>query len=207
MEPNFLTALDEHFCAHYSDYVRISALEGYEMPEVLTVAADGNIVRRDPSVMRLKYQRTREELLARFKEGLADTDFTFSFNFPPIRERIKDKFRKYTFAKILPDALKRCDETVDSAGEKLSIEKKIWQGIVKGRLYPEKNTVLALTLVCRMKRADVNNLLAVCGYTLSEDNVRDVVVEYLLGQGVFNPEMRDRCLAEYKITSLPIKRD
>ena len=30
---NYLEALDEFFCAQYSDYVRISAIEGYVMPD------------------------------------------------------------------------------------------------------------------------------------------------------------------------------
>ena len=205
MESNYLTALDEYFCAHYSDYVRLSALEGYVMPEVVYVAQDGNIARRDPSCMRLCYQRDCAGLLARLKEGLTDTTFTFSFSFRPIGDRTRDRFRKFTFAKLLPDALKRCGETVESAGSRLDIEPRFWKKIAKGTLYPEKNTVLALALVCRMTVADVNNLFNVCGFTFDESNVRDVVVRYLLEQKVFNPEMRDRCLAEYGIRHLPIR--
>ena len=207
MEENYLTALDEHFCARYSDYVRLSALEGYEMPEVIYVASDGNITRRESSVMRLDRQRNRAELLKKFKEELADTDFTFSFSFIPFLERIRDRFRKYTFAKILPATLRRSDETVESAGAKLDIEPHLWEKIVKGKLYPQKNTVLALALTCRLKPQDANNLLAVCGFSLDEANVRDVVVQYLLERSIFNEEMRDRCLSEYKITSLPFKKN
>ena len=206
MEP-YLTALDEHFSARFSDYVKISALEGYEMPEVIYVAADGNIARRDSSVMRLDRQKNKAELLQKFKAGLEDTDFTFSFTFIPFLERVRDKFRKYTFAKILPTVLRCYDETVVSAGEKLEIEPHLWQKIVKGKLYPQKNTVLALALVCRMRPQDVNNLLVVCGFSLDETNVRDVVVQYLLERGIFNEEMRDNCLAEYKIRSLPIRKE
>lgn len=204
MEHNYLKSLDEHFCAQYSDYVRLSALEGYKMPDMLTVGRDGNIVRRGAEAMRLNRQENCASLLQTFKENFTDTDFTFSFSFPPFTERVRDRFRKYTFAKVLPAVLGRCDETAESAGGKLSVEKRFWEKIVKGRLYPEKNTVLALALVCRMSVADANNLLAVCGYTLSNESVRDVVVGYLIEKSIFNEEMRDRCLAEYKITSLPI---
>lgn len=195
--------LDEYFCAQYADYVRLSALEGYEMPEVVFVGADGNIDRRDSSVMRLCHQKNARELLARFKEGLADTDFTFNFCFRPVRDRFRDRFRKYTFAKLLPECLKHSGETVESAGKKLSVQPKVWKRIVKGKLYPEKNTVIALALACRLTVGDANNLLAVCGFSFSQDNVRDVVCEYLIKQGLFNEEMRDRCLAEYRISSLP----
>ena len=146
-------------------------------------------------------------LLARLKGELADTTFTFSFSYPSFRERMHDLFNKETFAKLLPAALARCGETAESAGEKLTVMPEAWKGIVKGKLYPEKNTVLALALVCRMTVADANNLLAVCGFTLAEDNVRDVVVGYLLERQIFNPVMRDKCLAEYSVTNLPIARE
>ncbi len=204
MEQNYLNGLDEYFCANFSGYVRISALEGYKMPEMLTVGRDGNITRRPSEDMRLCYRENCAELLAQLKKGLADTDFTFSFRFRSVRERFHDRFDKYTFAKVLPAVLARCDETPQSAGEKLSIEPRFWQMIVKGKLYPEKNTLFALALVCRMSVTDINNLLKVCGFRLEQDNVRDTVVGYLLEQKIFNEEMRDKCLAEYKITGLPI---
>ena len=103
METQYLTSLDEYFCAQYSDYVKLSALEGYEMPDVVSVGADGNIQRKDSEVMRLCRQKNRAELLARFKEGLADTEFTFNFSFRPFRDRMRDPFRKFTFAKVLKD--------------------------------------------------------------------------------------------------------
>lgn len=203
---NILTALDDYFCEQYSDYVKLSALEGYSMPDVVYVATDGNIARRDSSVMRLSRQKNRAELLQTLKKGLTDTSFTFSFSFIPFRERLRDRSRKYTFAKLLPEILRRCNETAESAGEKLDIEPLFWQKMVKGKLYPEKNTVLALALVCRMARQDVNNLMAACGFAFEKDSVRDVVVEYLLTQQIYNEAMRDACLAEYRITNLPVRR-
>ena len=206
METQFIKSLDEYFCSQYSDYVRLSALEGYVVPDVVTVGADGNIQRKSAEIMRLCYQKNSEELLKRFKEGLTDTEYSFNFSFRSFRDRMRDPFRKYTFAKLLPAALARVNETAESAGEKLNIEPKYWQKIVKGKLYPEKNTVIALALVTAMKQADVNNLLNVMGFTFQKDSVRDIVCEYLLKNGIFNEEMLAACLDEYKITTLPIKR-
>ena len=205
--PNYLRALDEHFCARYSDYAKIAAIEGYAMPEVVYVAKDGNIARRDSSCMRLQYKENAEELLARFKEGLTDTEFTFSFRFPKLKERIKTFFgrKRKTFARLLPGILARCGETAQSAGEKLSVEPMYWKKLVKGTLYPEKGTVLALALVTRMGLEDLGELLSAGGFTFDHANVRDVVVEYLLAQKIFNADMRDACLAEYKIDTLPIQ--
>lgn len=206
MKPTYLAALDEYFCEQYSDYVKLSALEGYVMPEVVYVAADGNVNRRDSAIMRLCRQQGRDELLQTLKNGLADTDFTFSFTFRPFMEKLRDISRKYTFAKVLPSCLSRCHETVQSAGEKLDLPEKVWQGLVKGKLYPEKNTVIALALVCRMGEHEVNALFNVCGFRFDLTSVRDIVAEYLIKQKIFNEQMRDDCLAEYKITNLPIKR-
>ncbi len=205
----YIQGLDEYFCAQYSDYVRITAIEGYVMPEVLYVARDGNIARRDPSCMRLKFQSEPEVLLARFKAGLADTDFTFSFRFPKLKERLHTLFKgkKGSFCDLLPGALARANETAESAGKKLSVEPRFWQGIVKGKLYPEKNTVLALAIVARMQEEDALALLESCGFTLDRTSVRDVVAEYLIVRKIFNPEMRDACLAEYHIENLPIARE
>lgn len=208
-QPNYIRALDEHFCARYSDYVKISAIEGYAMPEMLYIARDGNIARRDSSYMRLCYQEHAEELLMRFKASLVDTDFTFSFRFPTLRERMRNLFhpKKKTFARLLPEVLARCNETAESAGEKLTVAPKYWAKIVQGKLYPEKNTVIALALATHMQLDDFGALLKVCEFTFDHANVRDVVVEYLIVQKVFNPAMRDACLAEYKIENLPIKKN
>lgn len=204
---NVIAALDEYFCAHYSDYVRLSALEGYIMPETLVLGADGNVQRRDPSCMRLCYQKECEKLLAQLKEGLVDTNFTFSFRFLTAGEKFTLRFRKHTFAKLLPAALSRCGETVEGAGKKLDIEPRFWNKMAKGSLIPEKNTVLALALTCRMNVADVNNLFAVCGFEFDEKNVNDVVVRYLLEQGVWAEELQEACFSEYKITNIPIRRE
>jgi len=206
MENGYVRALDEYFAAQYSDYVKLSALDGYVMPEVVFVGADGNIDRRDSQIMRLCHQKNCGELLKKFKAGLADVDFTFHFAFRSFRDKTRDPFRKYTFAKLLPACLERAGETAESAGEKLDIQPKIWRSIVKGKVYPEKNTVIALALTCGLTQNDTKNLFAVCGFSFSDESVRDVVCEYLIKQRIFNPEMRDACLAEYKITNLPIKQ-
>ena len=92
MEYSYVRELDAFFCAQFSDYVRIAAIEGYKMPEMLTVGADGNILRRDPKLMRIAYQEDAQKVLANFKAGLADTEFTFRFRYPSLSERRKALF-------------------------------------------------------------------------------------------------------------------
>ena len=206
MKETYLQALDEFFAAHYSDYIKLAALEGYRRPELLTVDRDGNIGRKDSSFLRLCHQAECEKLLETLKAGLTDTAFAFSFRYRKFREVWHDLSDKHTFAKMLPGILAHAGETTKSAGEKLSLLPEVWEGIVKGKYYPEKNTVLALALVCRLRPEDTNALLTYSGYSFDLTSVRDVVVEYLLERELFNPEMRDKCLREYKIENLPIRK-
>ena len=187
MKETYLEALDDFFAAHYSDYIKLAALEGYRRPELLTVDRDGNIGRKDSSFLRLSYQAECKKLLETLKKGLIDTSFSFSFRFRTFREKWNDLFDKNTFAKHLPSILSHSGETVESAGKKLSLLPEVWQGIVKGKYYPEKNTVLARALVCHMRPQDTNALLVLSGFSFDLSSVRDVVVEYLLERELFNP--------------------
>ena len=200
-----LSALDEYFMEHYSDYVRLSALAGYRMPEMLAPGRDGTVTRRDPSAMKLVHQENREELLALLKSEQADTDYTFSFRFLSFAEKLRRPFDKYAFFKVLPKVLSSHRLTVEEAGERLAIEPRFWKNIAKGKLFPEKNTVLALALTCSLTPQEAENLFNACGYEFDEKSVRDVVVRFLLEQKVFSRELIALCLGEYKIASLPIK--
>ncbi len=200
----YLKNLDEYFCENYCDYVRLASIEGYSAPDMIVIGADGNVSRKDEKLLRLCHQKNCDEVLANLKSSLEDTYFTFYFAFVSPFRRLKNRFDKHSFHKLLPILLAHSKETVQSAAEKLDILPKVWKALVKGKVRPEKNTVLALALVCRLNPEDTNVLLNVCGFNLQSDSVRDVVVGYLLQQKIFNPTMRDRCLAEYKIESLPI---
>ncbi|MGN0822858.1 MAG: hypothetical protein ACI4NG_03700 [Candidatus Gallimonas sp.] len=206
MKESYLQGLDEFVCATYSDYVKISSLEGYRMPEMVAVGRDGNFSRLPTERMRICYQSDPAGLLETLKAGLTDVEYSFSFAVIPVFERVRNLFRRRTFRKLLPVVLSHAGETTESAGEKLAVAPKFWKKIVKGKLYPEKNTLLALALVCRLTAEDTNALLDVRGFTLRQDSLRDVVISYLIEQKLFNEEMRDRCLSEYKIENLPIAR-
>ena len=200
-----ISALDEYFMAHYSDYIRLSALSGYKAPDTIVLGKDGSVGRKDPSVMRLCYQENAAELLALLKEEQADTDLTFSFRFLSFREKVRRPFEKYTFAKVFPKILKLHKMTAEEAGEKLTVEQRFWKKIVRGTLIPEKNTVIALAVTCGFTAADTENIFNACGYEFDEKSVRDVVVRFLLEQKIFAPDLVRQCLAEYKIDSLPIR--
>ncbi len=130
MKPSYINDLDEYFAATYSDYVRIAAIEGYQMPDLIVIGADGNVGRKNEALLRISYQKDKVLVLENFKRDLDDTFFQFSFSFRSIRDKFGDIRRKFTFAKILPSVLERSGETVESAGEKLSIKSEYWNKIV-----------------------------------------------------------------------------
>jgi len=205
MAADYIEGLDEYFCSKYCDYQKIVAIEGYRVPDLIVIGKDGNISRRDSSLMKLSRCDNCAELLRTFKSGLADTTFSFGFSFPHFFDKIRDLFDKNTFSKRLPAVLAHESLTPQDLAGELTIERKIWDGIVKGKLYPEKSTVIAVALVGGLSVQDAGELMSVCGFSFEDDCVRDVVAEYLLAKKIFNRSMMRACLQEYRIENLPIR--
>lgn len=201
MENELIKDLDEYFCRTYSDYTAISALSGYSMPERIA-STQYNI---EGERFKLCFQPEKESLLAALKERYVDRDFSFSFLPVKFKERLKDVRRKYTFKKILPVIFKKYSLDVNGFYERIDVSKKIWLDIVKGKFYPEKNTVLATAVSGGIAFNDARDLLAVCGYEFDYASVRDVVVSYMLNYKVYTPQLVELLLEEYKITCLPLK--
>ena len=88
----------------------------------------------------------------------------------------------------------------------MDISQEIWNNISKGNFLPTKNTILTLALSAHLTKDDAQNLLAVCGYEFDYAIVKDVVVSYLLEQRVFNAQMLESALKEYKVENLFFKK-
>ena len=165
MKEAYIQALDEFFAAHYSDYVKLAALEGYRRPELLTVDRDGNIGRKRQFLSAPFLSGGVRDAARDAEGGPRRYDVRLHLPLPHLPREVHDLFDKYTFARHLPAILSHCGETPESAGKKLSLLPEVWQGIVKGKLYPEKNTVLALALVCHIRPQDANSLLVLSGFS------------------------------------------
>lgn len=202
MNANLKNDLDEYFMRTYSDYSAISAIAGYDMPE-----RDGGST--EYSVGGEKYklsnQANGKELLEKMKENYVDRDFAFSFSPVKFKERLKDVRRKYTFKKILPRIFRKYSLDINSFYERINVSRPVWKKIVNGKFYPEKGTVFAIAIAGGISHADAKDLLAVCGFEFDYTFVRDVVVSYILEYKIFSPEVYGDILAEYKITSLPLR--
>ena len=59
---------------------------------------------------------------------------------------------------------------------------------IRGGSIPRKNTVLALALAMRLNIDDTRDLLAKCGYALSDISIRDRIVRYCIEQAYYDTE-------------------
>ena len=206
---DFISDLDAYFCEKYANYDKICVLPGYKMPKMQTseVRADGRTYAYTlpANTMRLALQENKAELLKALKERLSDKTFSFSFQTLGFFARIKNRFSKYGGVKILKGYLAKYNETADSAFEMLSIDREIWDGIVKGKFLPTKNLVFSLALALGFSETDMLNFLVVCGYEMDFSVEKDVVISYLVQNKIYNSEMVKSALDEYKISNLFIK--
>lgn len=194
--------LDDFFMRTYDDYVKICAIRGYQMPDMIVISEDGNVGRKDAEKMKLCYQPDREGLLAVFKEEYIDCDYSFSFRGASPFKRLKNAFDKYAFHKYFRELLQRKRLSAEQAFSRLTLSEDTQKKLLCGAYLPEKITVLSLILSCGLTAREAADLLSVCGMELSDGSVRDVVVKYLVENDVSNPAMQEECLKEYHIESL-----
>ena len=206
---DFIADLDDYFCEKYANYDKLCVLEGYRMPKMQTseVREDGRTYAYTlpANTMRLALQENKTSLLAQVKKQAFDKTFSFSFYPVGFFGMLKNKYSRYGFVRWLKTMLSRYSVTEAEAGEALTIDSEIWQGICKGKYLPTKNTLLSLAVTANMTTEDAGNLLLVCGYDWDYAQIKDVVVTYLLNNKVFNPEMVRAALTEYKVENLFIK--
>lgn len=206
---DFLEDLDEYFCEKYADYDRICILNGYRMPKMQTTERreDGTdySYTLPASTMRLAAQQNKADLLRQLKEKMLDTTFSFTFHPVDFFSRIKNRFGKNSFEKLLPKVLAKYNTGAAEVGGLLDIDADVWSRICKGAYAPTKNLVFSLALAAHVSFSDACDLLAVCGFEFDYALVKDTVISYLLSKSIFNTEMVKAALKEYKVRNLFVK--
>ena len=206
---DFLSDLDEYFCEKYANYDKLCVLPGYKMPvmQASEVRADGRTYAYTlpANTMRLATQEKKAELLAELKTRMVDINFSFSFRVQKLFTRIGNIFSKYAFHKNLKKVLEKYKLSEKEAGENLAISEEIWKNICKGKFLPSVNLLYSLALTGHLSMDDTAYLCSLCGYEVDYANVRVVVISYLLTRRVYNADMIESALKEYKITSLFLK--
>lgn len=203
---DFIADLDDYFCEKYANYDRLCVLKGYSMPKMQAVKRleDGRdyAYTLPASTMRLSLQKEKETLLRELKEGLFDASFSFSFKPLSFWTRVKGKFKKKTFAKVLPEVLKRKNLTVEEVGAALPVDAVTWKRIATGKYEPTKNLLLSVAICFGLSDEDVAELMEQCELGFDFTDPKDVVAAYLITRKITNEDMVKAALEEYKISNL-----
>lgn len=206
---DFIVDLDAFFCEKYANYDKLCVLPGYKQPimQATKVNEDGSTYAYTlpMSTMRLALQEKKEELLKELKTRLVDNTFSFSFFPCGFFRRIKLAFAKDSFHKTFSAVLGKNNLTAEEVGEELNISQEIWTKIVKGKFAPTKNLLFSIALVAHLSVEDTDALMETIGYEWDDSVARDVVIRYLLQQRVYNREMINGALKEYRIENLFLK--
>lgn len=206
---DLIADLDAYFCEKYANYDKICILEGYRMPTMQATKTDefGRTYAYTLSSenMRLALQENKETLLATLKAQLVDATFSFSFTPCGFFSKTRNKFSSQTTHRLLKETLARHGMTEQTAAEALNVSEEIWTNICKGVFEPTKNLIFSLALVCGFTYEETEALLSLVRETFDYAQVKDVVTAYLLTQGVYNRDMIEVALREYKVTNLFLK--
>lgn len=206
---DFIADLDEYFCEKYANYDKLCVLPGYKMPLMQASTQDefGRVktYTLPANTMRLALQEKKAELLAALKPRMADMTFSFSFRPLGLYMRVHNLFSKLSFAKYFKELLAKYGLTEQTAAEGLDVDVEIWKKICKGKFLPTKNLIFSFALTAQISLEDVEDMLFLCGEDFDYAIVKDVVLSYLLTNRIYNPNMIERALAEYKVSNLFIK--
>ena len=206
---DFLSDLDAYFCEKYANYDKLCTLSGYQMPQMKAtrVLENGRTYAYTlPSeTMRLATQENKEDILKTLKENVLDKSFSFSFRPCGFFTRFRNFFVKDAFYKEWKKIFEKYNISKEEAHSHLDVAEEVWENIWKGKFLPTKNLLYSFALTSHISYEDTKMLLAYCDEGFDFRSEKDVVVSYLLEQKVYNPEMVNVALREYKIINLFIK--
>ena len=139
------------------------------------------------------------------KSRMSDKNFSFTFRPLSFFQRISEALSKNSFPKKLKEVCRCHNADPNLLTEGLEIDPAIWKRILKGEFYPSKPLLFALGLSAHFTHQETEQLLGASGYLFDFENVTDTVVSYLLLKEIYNQEMVQEALEEYKVLPLPIK--
>lgn len=203
---DFIADLDEFFCEKYENYDKICTLDGYKMPTMQATKIDdfGREVgyTLPKTEMRLALQAKKTELLAQLKKGMVDKSFSFSFTPYKWTERISHLFNPHVFHKTFKQMLDANKLTKDEARSGLAVRREVWDGICGGKFAPTKNLLFSMAFTLQLSMDEMKKLMWVTYEKFDFAEVKDVVVYYLLEQGIYTMDKVQAAFKEYKIENL-----
>lgn len=83
------------------------------------------------------------------------------------------------------------------------IDRKLFSKIRTNPSYhPSKRTILALGFALELKKADLDKLLQAGGYSLSESETSDLVIQYFLEKAIYDIDLVNQGLASMNVKPL-----
>ncbi|WP_047983572.1 hypothetical protein [Ornithinibacillus californiensis] len=116
-----------------------------------------------------------------------DMEFeTLEKNSSEIENFIKTK-RKATFQELLLEFIDESGETDPKIYKKAGLDRKHFSKIRSNPEYhPSKNTALSLALALELTREDTDKLLTAAGYSLSDSDKFDLVIQFCIDKGIYS---------------------
>jgi hypothetical protein len=98
-----------------------------------------------------------------------------------------EKNKKPSFNKVLFELIDQKKVTDAEIYKKACIDRRLFSKIRSSENYrPGKNTIIALALALELDKTNAEKLLSSTGYTLSESETFDLVIQFCLEKKVYN---------------------
>lgn len=207
MSEELIRDLDEYFAKKYENYDLIASVKSYESVTMSMILKNQNRIEQGEvesnEMRKIYFQPKAEAVLREVKEKYVDNNFSFSVKVIPFRARVRFFFRKSEAPRsAIVKIIEKNGHKADEIYQELGVEKEVWKKVLKGKYQPEKNLVYKMAIVLRASLDDVNTLFDYLEMYFDYSDARDVVMRFILDYRIYNPEMVQTLLSEYKIASL-----
>lgn len=119
-----------------------------------------------------------------------------------IEDFIKNK-RKPLFNQVLFSFIDRTGASDPDIYNKAGIDRKLFSKIRTNANYrPSKNTIVALALALELNKQDTDKLLSSAGYSLSDSDTYDLVLQFCLEKKIYNIHDVNQALEHFSLKPL-----
>jgi len=119
-----------------------------------------------------------------------------------LEDFLKEK-RKPTFSELLFTFIDQKQLKDSEVYNKAGIDRKHFSKIRSNRNYrPRKKTILSLAIALELTRDDIENLLESAGYSLSNSDTGDLIIQFCLEKNIYNINWINQALDLYGQKSL-----
>ena len=177
------------------------------MPDVLYVAEDGNVARRDSSCMRLCHQKDCEELLAKASRIARRHHVHLLLLLShAARAHVRPLPQSSRSHSSCPRRCATAARRRRSAGEKLDDRAALLaDASSRGGCTPKRTPSSRWRSLRACSGGTCSTCLPCAGLNSARTRCATSWCAISSNRSIFNETMRDACLAEYRLTNLPIR--